>query len=68
VEQVNALIRDCADDNHIFFAEIGGVLLDSGGRLGATISPDYLHLSEQGYALLAKQLRPILYGLIADTQ
>ena len=68
VERVNALIRDCADDNHVFFAEIGGALLDSSGRLGTTISPDHLHLSERGYALLAKQLAPILDGLIADTQ
>jgi lysophospholipase L1-like esterase len=68
VERLNALIRDCADDNHIFFAEIGGVLLDSGGRLGTAISPDHLHLSERGYALLAKQLGPILDGLVADAQ
>jgi lysophospholipase L1-like esterase len=68
VERVNSLIRGCADDKHIFFAEIGGVLLDGGGRLGTAISPDHLHLSERGYALLAGQLGPILDRLIANTQ
>jgi len=58
VAQVNRLIRDCADDQHIFYAEIGDVLLDSDGRLTAAISPDRLHLTAQGYSRLASRLDP----------
>src|SRR5215831_15906749 len=39
VAQVKRLIRDCADGEHIFYAEIGEVLLDRDGLLPAAISP-----------------------------
>ncbi len=65
VARVNALIGSCADDEHIFYAEIGNVLLDGSGRLDAAISPDHLHLSERGYVLLAAQLGPALDRLAA---
>jgi beta-glucosidase len=64
VVRVNNLIRDCADGEHITYADIGEVLLDSDGRLNAVISPDQLHFSEQGYALLTSQLNPLLDGLL----
>jgi lysophospholipase L1-like esterase len=60
VAQVNRLIRDCADDQHVFYAEIGDVLLTSDGLLSAEISPDQLHLTARGYALLAARLEPEL--------
>lgn len=65
VAQVNSLIRDCADGEHIFYAEIGNVLLDGNGRLNGAISPDRLHFSGSGYALLAAQLGPALDRLAA---
>ena len=63
--QVNSLIRDCADGEHIVYAEIGDVLLDSDGRLSVTVSPDWLHFSERGYALLASRLEPVLDRVLA---
>ena len=60
VAQVNRLIRDCADGEHIFYAEIGEVLLDRDGLLPAAISPDQLHFTEIGYGLLAARLEPEL--------
>ena len=56
VSEVNRLLRNCADSDHVFYADIGGALLDSGGRLPPAISPDGVHLSERGYALLASHL------------
>jgi beta-glucosidase len=53
---VNRLIRDCADGQHILYADIGDVLLDSDGRLTAAISPDALHFTGRGYSLLAARL------------
>jgi lysophospholipase L1-like esterase len=67
VERVNALTRGCADAEHIFYADIGNVLLDGRGRLDATISPDHLHFSGLGYALLAAQLGPELDRLAAPS-
>jgi GDSL-like Lipase/Acylhydrolase family len=51
VAQVNRLIPDC---------EIGDALLVSDGRLSEAVSPDWLHFSERGYALLAASLEPLL--------
>ncbi len=63
--QVNSLIRDCADGEHIVYAEIGDVLLDSDGRLSVAVSPDWLHFSERGYALLASRIEPVLDRVLA---
>lgn len=65
VAATNALIRDCADDAQVSYAEMGDVLLDSSGQLGAAVSPDHRHLSGRGYALLAAQLGPVLDRLTA---
>jgi beta-glucosidase len=64
VAQVNGLIRDCADDRYVFYAEIGDVLLTSDGLLSAEISPDQLHFTARGYALLAARLEPELDRLL----
>ena len=68
VAQVNRLIRDCADGRHIVYAEIGEVLLDRDGLLPAAISPDQLHFTERGYALLAARLGPELDRLLGPSQ
>jgi lysophospholipase L1-like esterase len=63
--QVNELVRDCADGEHIVYAEIGDVLLDGNGRLSTALSPDWLHFNETGYALLASRLEPVLDRTLA---
>lgn len=68
VAQVNRLIRDCADDHHVIYAEIGDVLLTSDGLLSAEVSPDQLHFSARGYALLAARLEPELDRLLRGEQ
>ena len=50
---------------HIVYAEIGDALLDSDGRLSVAVSPDWLHFSERGYALLAANLEPVLDRVLA---
>ena len=62
--KVNRLIRDCADGQHVFYADIGDVLLDGNGQLSAAISPDALHFTACGYALLASRLDPELDRLL----
>jgi beta-glucosidase len=65
VAQVNRLIRDCADDQHVFYVEIGDVLLTSDGLLSVEISPDMLHFTARGYAVLAARLEPELDRLLS---
>jgi lysophospholipase L1-like esterase len=64
VTRVNQLIRNCADNQHVFYAEIGDALLAGDGLLSAAISPDRLHFTAQGYALLAARLEPELDRLL----
>lgn len=56
VNEVNQLIRTCADDKHVFYVNVGNALLDEAGRLTREISPDGVHLSKQGYKHLTDQL------------
>ena len=56
VTEVNRLIGTCADREHVFYADVGNVLLDSAGRLIPEVSPDGVHLSEHGYDLLTARL------------
>lgn len=50
------MIKRCGDDQYVFYADIGYALLDHEGRLRLEISPDGVHLSQQGYAELAPAL------------
>ena len=68
VARVNQLIRDCADGEHIYFAEIGELLLDRDGHLSAAIAPDQLHLTARAYALLGASLDPELDRLLGPSR
>ena len=63
--RVNRLIQECADGEHIVYANIGDVLLDNRGRLTSTIAPDGLHFTAHGYELLASRLNPELDRLLS---
>ena len=60
---VNRLIPGCTDRRSVFYANIGGALLDQRGRLTAEVSPDHLHFSETGYARLAPLLAAMIDNL-----
>ena len=62
--EVNRLILDCADGEHVIYADIGNALLDGKGQLTTEISPDALHFTAPGYALLASRLEPELDRLL----
>jgi lysophospholipase L1-like esterase len=66
--KVNHLIRDCADGQHIFFADVGNVLLDGKERLTSAISPDGLHFTARGYSLIASRLDPELDRLLGPAR
>jgi lysophospholipase L1-like esterase len=65
VEAVNDLIQTCGDNKSVFYADIGGVLLDGRGDLTHAISPDLLHFTAAGYARIAPILDRLLDPLLA---
>jgi beta-glucosidase len=66
--RVNRLIRECADGEHIVYADIGDVLLDSRGQLIPAIAPDGLHFTAHGYELLASRLNRELDRLLSPAR
>jgi lysophospholipase L1-like esterase len=65
VAAVNDLIQTCGGDKTVFYADLGGVLLDSRGELSRAISPDLLHFSAAGYIRIAPLLDRLLDPLLA---
>jgi beta-glucosidase len=52
----NRLLALCADGERVRFVDVGQALLDGDGRLSPAVSPDQLHFSRRGYALLSRAL------------
>jgi lysophospholipase L1-like esterase len=65
IREVNNRIKTCGDDRTVFYADIGGVLLDPDGRLPKAISPDLLHFNRAGYERLVPKLDPLIDRLLA---
>jgi len=57
-DQVNALLPSIADQRQVHFLNVNAKLLRDDGRLEKSISPDSLHLSAEGYRILATELEP----------
>jgi lysophospholipase L1-like esterase len=57
IQQVNRRIQKCQDGKYVFYSNRGSALLDRGDRLLPEISPDGVHLSQRGYAVLTPLLR-----------
>jgi beta-glucosidase len=63
---VNALIARCADGDTVFYADPGPALLDSKGDLSAALSFDSLHLTPEGYAVLAAAMEPTIKAIMGE--
>ena len=63
-EQVNAIIKNYADNRRVYFANINSVFLTKDGTLEENVMPDLLHPHELGYELYAKALVPELNKLL----
>jgi beta-glucosidase len=55
-----------ADDQFVFFQDIGGKFLAADGVLTKEIMPDYLHLSPQGYEIWAASIEPNVAKLMGE--
>lgn len=56
--EINALLPPLADNNKIFFQDLGSVFLQPDGTLTKEIMPDFLHLSSKGYDLWTAAIAP----------
>ncbi|MGH7094074.1 MAG: GDSL-type esterase/lipase family protein [Stellaceae bacterium] len=65
VSAVNRMIETCGDNRAVYYADIGGVVLDFRGELTRAISPDLLHFSAAGYQRLSQPLVRLLDPLLA---
>ena len=63
-EQVNAIIKDYADNKRIFFVNVNQAFLTPDGTLTKDVMPDLLHPHEYGYELWAKAMEPELQKLL----
>ncbi|MCA9168477.1 MAG: sulfatase-like hydrolase/transferase [Planctomycetales bacterium] len=60
---INQSIRRLADEQRVFFRDIGHVFLENDGTLSKEIMPDRLHLSPEGYRRWAEAIEPTLVEL-----
>ena len=62
---VNAMIPTLADNQHVFFMDIGArFLAPDGATLPKDIMPDLLHLSDKGYTIWAEAVKAKLEELV----
>ncbi len=60
---INQIIRRDADDQRVFYRDIGAVFLNKDGTLPKEIMPDFLHPGPQGYRRWAEAIEPALKEL-----
>lgn len=65
-DAVNALLPALADDRRIYYLNVNSKLLNADGTLSQSIAPDLLHLSAQGYGILAEQIETKLKELMTN--
>ncbi len=68
VKEASALYAKLGDDPMVDFVDIGKVFLDQDGVLQASIMPDFLHLSKEGYERWAEAVEPWLGRMLAEGQ
>jgi lysophospholipase L1-like esterase len=65
ITDINARLAQLADGRAVRFLDLGGKFLSPDGTLAREIMPDFLHLSEKGYALWAEGMEPVLAEMLA---
>ncbi len=61
---LNRLVRTLGDGKTVFFHDYGARFVAPDGTLSAALQPDFLHMSERGYRLLADAMRPDIEALL----
>lgn len=61
---VNKIIADYADDEHVFFLDIGAKFFSEDGKLTNGVSGDFLHLTADGYRIWGNAVKAKLDELL----
>jgi lysophospholipase L1-like esterase len=64
VAQANAIIAKLADNQHVFFLDIGARFLQPDGSISKEIMPDFVHPSSAGHQIWADAITPKLTELM----
>lgn len=62
--EINRQIKELADLDHVYYADIGATFLEEDGTLSQDVMPDFLHLSAEGYRRWAKAIEPRVRELL----
>lgn len=65
-QEVNRILARFADGEQVFFLDVSGKLLTKDGRFTKVVSPDALHLTRTGYAILARSIEPTLSKMLGQ--
>jgi lysophospholipase L1-like esterase len=65
-DQINKIIRTYADNQTVYWLDIGHVFLDENGNMNRDLMPDRLHPSVAGYQAWVKAMEPTLAKLLAQ--
>ena len=66
VARASRLSSRVADGEWVHYLDIGQAFLDPEGRIRADVMPDFLHLSERGYAIWAEAMEPKVRELLGE--
>jgi lysophospholipase L1-like esterase len=64
--KANEIIAKLADNQKVFYLDIGPKFLAADGTLSKDIMPDLLHPNEKGYAIWAEAIEPTVAKLMGD--
>lgn len=66
-EAANALIQKLADDQWVFYLDIGPKFLAPDGTLNREVMPDLLHLNVKSYRIWAEAIEPMVKKLMGES-
>jgi lysophospholipase L1-like esterase len=65
-EATNQIIAKYADNERVFYLDIGPKFLDDDGTLSREIMPDLLHLNQKSYTIWAESIEPLVKKLMGE--
>jgi len=65
-DQINAILKTYADDQTVYWLDLGEVFLNDDGSLKRDLMPDGLHPNVPGYEAWAKAMEPTLKKLLGE--
>ena len=65
-EETNQIISKLADDQAVYYLDIGNKFLQPDGTLPKDIMPDFLHPNDKGYEIWAEAIEPMVARLMGE--